>query len=217
MNALAKTTFAVTLALATTLTARAGYIYDNSQNDLVQRLQAVEGLWFGDEINLAGTDRFMIGFDFQFWATNTTGLTIDVELRLQDGPLFNGYASPGTLIYSYYGFSAPNTPRSTLVFDSTDLSGGIDLTGVNTLTLAVRFTNIGSGEAGVDIYDPPVVGSSFDDYWQYIGGSWQLTTNNVIPKVNFAMRIDAIPEPTALSLVLLGGLAGLVGRRLIRR
>jgi hypothetical protein len=203
--------------LGLTLNTQAGLIYDNSVNDQVQRLEASEGLWFGDEVILAGTDRFLIGFDFQFWATNTSGLTIDVALHLQDGPEYSGYDSPGTTIYSLSGFALGNTPRSTLVFDSTDLGGGIDITGYNSLTLAIRFNNIGSGQAGVDLYNPVNIGSSFPDYWQYVGGQWQLTTNNTFSVVNFGMTIEAVPEPSVFALLLLGGAAGLMGRRIMRR
>jgi hypothetical protein len=218
MNLLAAKTAAIALA-GLALNASAGYVYDNSNpsSDQLQRLEATEGLWFGDEVVLAGSDRFLIGFDFQFWATNTSGLTIDVALHLQDGPEYNGYDSPGTTIYSLSGFNLSDTPRSTLVFDSTDLLGGIDITGYDTLTLAIRFNNIGSGQAGVDLYNPVDIGSSYPDYWQLVGSQWQLTTNNVFPVVNFGMTIEAVPEPSAFALVLLGGLTGLVGRRILRR
>jgi hypothetical protein len=222
MKSLAQTAGVLAL-VAMAHTAQASYIYNNSTNDLGQRLVASDGLWFGDELILDGTDRFMTHFDFQFWATNTSGLTIDVELRLQDGTPYNGYPSPGTLIYGYYGFGLSDTPRSTLNFDIADLDlfdglgdGGTYIAG-NVLTLAIRFNNIGSGQAGVDLYTPVDVGGSYPDYWQFVSGQWQLTTNNVFSTVNFGARIEAIPEPTAFAILTLAGVLGLAGRRYLRK
>lgn len=214
--------FLAVVVFGLALNARAVYIYNNSVNDNTNRLSAVDNMWFGDEVNLSTnyTDRFMVHFDFQYWATNTTGLTIDIQLSYNDGVPFNGYPTPGTLIYAYTNFSIPNTLRSTINFDITDLdaydliaNGGTLLTS-DTLTLAVNFHfNGGGGTAGIDLYGPPVEGSSYLDYWQFNGVSWELTTNNVFSTVNFGMRIEAVPEPTAMSLFLMGGMIALAFRR----
>lgn len=213
--------FAVAL-LGVTINAQAVLIYNNSVNDNTNRLGAVDNLWFGDEVTLGNptSDRFMTHFDFQYWAIGTSGLTIDVELRYNDGSLFNGYPRPNTLIYSYSGFAIGNTSRSTINFEIADLDlfdtvndGGTLLTS-DTLTLAVRFNFNGNpGTAGVDLYGPPTVGSSYFDYWQFTGGNWELTTNNVFSVVNFGMRIEAVPEPTAMTIFLLGGAVAMGFRR----
>lgn len=221
MNKIVAKFFAV-IVLGFALNAQAVYIYNNSVNDNTNRLSTIDNYWFGDEVNLSTnySDRFMVHFDFQYWATNTVGLTIDVQLRYNDGPTFNGYPTPGTLIYAYTNFSIPNTLRSTINFDIADLDaydligdGGTLLT-FDTLTLAVNFHfNGGGGEAGIDLYGPPSEGFSYPDYWQLVGGNWELTTNNAFPTVNFGMRIEAIPEPTAMSLFLVGGMVMLGCRR----
>lgn len=142
-------------------------------------------------------------FSFEYWAENTTDLSIDLKLHLNDGPLFNGYATPGTVLFAYDNINPlPNTDRLTIRFDSSDWPGGLDIP-ANELTLALRF-NYSTGTAGVDIYDPPVVGSSYDDYWLMTPSGWQLSVNNNFPKVNIAMEIQAIPEPTAAALGCLG-------------
>lgn len=201
------------------LNAPATLIYNNSVNDQTNRLSAVDNLWFGDEVILSTnyTDRFMTGFDFQYWGTNTSGLTVDVELRLNDGTLFNGYASPGTLVYQYFGLSLLDTARSTIIFNAADLDaydgitdGGTLLT-LNNITLAVRFHLGGGGTAGVDLYNPPTEGSGYLDNWIYNNGlsQWQLVTNNDFGTVNFGMTIQAVPEPTSFSLFILGSLMAL--------
>lgn len=207
--------FFVVLALGlATFSARAVYIYDNSaaSSDLNSRLQAVDNVWFGDEVILGGTypsDRTMIHFDFQYWAEGTTGLTIDVALLYNTGTPYNGFGTPdfGNAIYTYYNFALPNTTRDTINFNAgIDFSAaGINLTEEN-LTLAVRFHfNNPGGTAGVDLYSPPVEGASYLDYWQQDGGgNWLLTTNNTFGTVNFGARIEAVPEPSSFSILIMG-------------
>jgi len=202
--------------------AHAVYVYDNTINDQVSRLSAVDNLKFGDEVTLGANypaNPMMTHFEFEYWAINTTDLTVDVELRLNDGTPNNGYATPGTILYSYYGCALSDTERSTLNFDAgLDFApSGIYLPG-DTLTLCLTF-HFTTGSAGVDLYDPPTEGSSYIDYWQYdnFGNIWQLTTNNVFGTVNFGMRIEAVPEPSVFALFALGGLGAFGLRRLLRR
>ena len=199
--------------------AKAVYIYNNSVNDQTNRLSAVDNMWFGDEVVLGANypaNSTMNHFDFQYWAVGTSGLTIDVQLLYNTGVPYSGYASPdfGNVIYSYSVFALPNTGRDTINFDAgPDFSlSGINLSSA-TLTLAVQFHfNGGGGTAGVDLYNPPVEGSSFLDYWQYNGSSWELTTNNVFGTVNFGMTIST-PEPTTFSIFIMGSLMALGFRR----
>jgi len=203
--------------------AKSVYIYNNSgaATDQTNRLQAVDNIWFGDEVVLSTSnpERFMTGFNFQYWATNTSGLTIDVRLQLNNGTPFNGYATPGTVVYQLLGFGLSNTDadgRATLNFDITDLGGGTFLS-MDNITLALQFHfNGGGGTAGVDLYNPPVEGSSFPDFWVYDVGSssWQLSTNNDFGTVNIGMTIQAeVPEPSVFSIFIMGGLMALGFRR----
>ena len=203
------------------LNAKAVYVYDNSVNDQTNRLSAVDNLWFGDEVIMGAgypANSTLTHFDFQYWAVGTTGLTIDVQLLYNTGAPYNGYATPdfSSPIYTFSGFALPNTGRDTINFDAgIDFApGSINLSSA-TLTLAVQFHfNGGGGTAGVDLYNPPVVGAGYLDYWVYNGGNWELTTNNVFGTVNFGMRIEAVPEPTSFSIFFLGGLMALGFRRL---
>ena len=180
-------------------------LYNNSttRSGPFTGIQGGDETWIGDEVNLAGTNRFMTGFSFELFAVATVGLTLDVELRLNDGPPFNGYQTPGTLVYCYYGVNLANSAGSTLNFDATDLDdfdglpdGGSFIPGVSALTLAVRYHfNGGGGVAGVALYDPPAVGSSYRDFWEQEDQQWKLkfSTNQT---VNFGMRIETTPEVT---------------------
>ena len=218
---------AIVLGLAAFNSEGQVYLYNNSapSSDQTQRLSAADNLWFGDEVILGGNypgNSTMSHFDFQYWAQGTSGLTIDVALLYNTGPLSSGYASPdfGNAVYTFSGFGLSDTARNTLSFDAgVDFSpAGINLT-QGTLTLAVRFHfNGGGGSAGVDLYNPPVEGSSLPDFWLWdpLSSSWQLSTNNVFGTVNFGMTVAA-PEPTSFSIFILGGLMMVGFRRFFHR
>jgi len=203
------------------------YLYNNSapSSDQTQRLGASDNLWFGDEVILGGNypgNSTMSHFDFQYFAEGTHGMTIDVALLYNTGPLASGYASPDfdNAVYSFYGFGLSDTTRNTLSFDAgVDFSpAGINLSHGN-LTLAVRFNfNGGGGTAGVDLYNPPVEGSSLPDFWKWnpMLGNWELSTNNVFGTVNFGMTIAA-PEPSSFSIFIVGGMMLLGFRRFFPR
>ena len=206
------------------LNAKAVYVYDNSApaSDQTNRLSAVDNMWFGDEVVLGANypaNNSMVHFDFQYWAVGTSGLTVDVSLLYNTGTPYNGYPTPdfGNPIYTYTSLALGNTARSTINFDAPFDFSPITLAS-GTMTLAVQFHfNGGGGTAGVDLYNPPVEGSSFLDYWQYNGSSWELTTNNVFGTVNFGMRIEAVPEPSVFSIFIMGGLMALGFGRLFKR
>src|SRR5664279_1140872 len=101
---------------------RAAVIFDNSVNDLVTRF-APGTNEVGDEIILAGTERYLTNFQFEFWGTNTadpTAFAGPVQARVRfyenNGTNFNGYPSPGSEFYDSGWFSIAPTPRSTEVF-----------------------------------------------------------------------------------------------------
>ena len=211
------------LGLAQPLFAVDPTIYDNSVNDLVIRFNPGTAQ-VGDEITLAGTQRYLTRFDFEYFGTNTASpvafagnVKADVKIYLNDGPLFNGYATPGTLLWDsgLFGGFGP-TPRSTLIF--TAAGGDFAPTGLflptSDLTWAVQFSGMGATDSvGLDIYSPPVVGGNFPDYWQNSGGGWQLLTNNASIPMSFGARMFAsanpVPEPSMEAFAVLGTLFSL--------
>jgi hypothetical protein len=217
-------------ALSLTANTFGATIYDNSVNDLLTRFNPGNAQ-IGDEIQLTGTERYLTRFDFEYWGENTANpfafagsVQAQVKFYLNDGALVNGYASPGTVLYDsglFGGFGT--TPRSTLVFTAgSDFPAAGLYLPTSSLTWTVQFSGMGGTDTvGVDIYNPPVVGSSVpnagvQDYWQDSGGGWQLLTNTV--PMNFGARFfasaDPVPEPSALPLTAFGScLAWLVARR----
>jgi hypothetical protein len=203
---------------------RGATIFDNSANDLVTRFNP--GTFeVGDEIALAGTERYLTTFSFEYWGANSLTpatfagtITADVRFYMNDGAPFNGYATPGTKFYDSGPFSlAAPTDRSTFTFsEGADLPVGGLFIPTDDMTWSVEFTGMGlTDTVGVDIYSPPVVGSDWPDYWQNNGG-WSLLTN-VVP-MDFAAKMDAtVPEPSILVLSLVGGMGLLTLARRFRR
>jgi hypothetical protein len=212
------------LALSLGQSLFAATIYDNSVNDLVTRFNPGT-IAIGDEINLAGTERYLSQFDFEYWGTSAgANFAGNVQARvgfyLNDGALFNGYATPGTQLFDSGWFGIGTTPRSTLVFTAgSDFSSAGLFIPSSTITWTVQFQGMsGSDAVGVDLYSPPVVGSSVPDYWQNSGGGWQLMTNTVA--MNFGARLfasaDPVPEPSMLTFWVSSALL-LVGAGRMRR
>lgn len=194
---------------------RAATIFDNSANDLVTRFNPGT-LEVGDQIILAGTDRWLTTFSFEYWGVNTASpttfagaITAEVRFYENNGMLFNGYSAPGTMFYDSGTFSlAAPTDRSTFTFsEGADFPAGGLFIPTDDMTWSVEFTGMGlTDTVGVDIYSPPVAGRDWPDYWQNNGG-WSLLTN-VVP-MDFAAKMDAnatVPEPSLLALSLVGGL-----------
>jgi hypothetical protein len=200
-------------ALLLVQTARAEIVYDNSTNDKTNNFNP-GSLEVGDQIILGGTSRQITNFIFQYYGVNFSG---DEAVRLRfyanDGAPYNGYATPGTVLYDSGFFTGiGSTPRNTIIYDRSTLNGGVNVP--NEFTWSVLFTGISGGEsAGVTIYDPPTTGASYSDYWELNGGSWTLKTNAVY-NMNFAARAEAtVPEPSTAALLLIGGIAAWLVRR----
>lgn len=220
---------ALWFGMAVPLMAQPVTIFDNSALGSDLHLRFDPGtLQVGDEINLAGTERNLTYFSFEYWGT-ASGLSfagpVQAEVRFYQntGPTtFNGYFTPdATPFYDSLLFSVPSpTARSTFIFTAgSDFPiGGLNLASSD-ITWTVQFSGMGAGDAvGVDLYSPPVVGSevgSFGDYWQYNGG-WSLLTNSLGP-MDFGAFMQATPEPSSLALSILGGVGLLIAMRRFRR
>jgi hypothetical protein len=219
------------LALATcvvTFSASAATIYDNSaaSSDLGTRFNP--GLFeIGDEIILGGPERYLTDFRFGYWALNNgteagsfTGIDVRVRFYLNDGPEFNGYATPSSTFFDsgwLDAFITIPTNRGTIVFTSSDFGGGLFMPVTSNFTWSVQFRDMDVDDTiGVDLFSPPTVGQAINDYWQYNGTSWSLLTNTV--PMNFAARLEAtVPEPSVVVLAILGGVGFLLMGRRLRR
>ncbi len=189
-------------------------VYDNSVNDLVTRFDAGTNE-VGNEIILGGEGRYLEGFSYEFWSTNLTGSPLfegtNVAVRLRfyanDGPNFNDYPTPGTLLYDSgeFGLGAGTTPRATVIYDEFDLwlyalYPLMDALPSN-ITWTVQFSGLGTNDqAGVDLYSPPVIGQSYGDFWLRTNGGWQL---RMIPGVamDIAARATASTNRVAITVL----------------
>jgi hypothetical protein len=180
-------------------------IYDNSDNYLGQFFYTANE--FGDQINFstAETERTVTNFKIEYYLAPTTAdnnETAQVRLYRNDGV---GQA-PGTLLFDTGTFS---------------IGSGINHINLENMSLRVQegltwtvlFGGIDEGDsAGLLLFDPPTVGTSFDDFWENSGGVWGTKT---IPAVaaNFGAQVIAVPEPSTFALMIVGGLAGLFALR----
>jgi len=183
-------------------------VYDNSSTDLGQQyFPTPNGLEFGDQVSLLGTDRVLSQFSFYYFFSGATATTQSVTLRM--------YANSGT--------NAPSSP----FYTSDPIPVGVGANGFNNQTInfplssnlvtlpdsftwTVQFSSLGAGETGgLLLYGPPSQGSSFNDFWQKDGaGVWSLNQiNNGNTLADFAAQISAVPEPGFLAL---GGLGALL-------
>jgi hypothetical protein len=190
----------------------ADIIFDNSITDLLVRFDP--GTYeVGDEIILAGNARYLTNFSFEYWGTNLISagdplFSGDVQCRIRiyknDGPPFNGYATPGTCVWSSEWVPVMPTPRSLLIY-----TPGLDFPAsglyvpASDITWTVQFRGMGpTDRVGVDFYSPAGLGSDYPDYWLKREDGWALRTNSVVS--DFAARIEAslVPTPAIPSLYL---------------
>jgi len=217
------------LFLGTSAKVGAATIYDNSVNDLLTRFSPGTRE-VGDEILLGSTERYLTNFAFEFYGTNTANpaafagsVKAEVRFYLNNGPLFNGYATPGTVLYDSGLFSVPMpVDRGTVRFTEgfgfpvggVFLGPGPGGTLLSNVTWSVQFSGMGAtDEVGLDIYSLPVVGANYPDFWDNNGG-WLLQTNTV--PMNFSATLEATPEPSALVLSVFGGVGVLIMSRLLK-
>jgi hypothetical protein len=222
------------LCLCFTMPLAAATIYNNSTNDLSIRFNPGT-TEIGNEIILTpGPARYLTDFSFEYWAlsSNPNSFAGQIQARLEfyqnNGPLFNGYATPGTSFYDSGWFTVPApTPRSTFRFS---VAGGdfnsapLLMPVVSNMTWTVQFQGMGLGDSvGVDLYGPPTVGETYGDFWQKIGTSWSLMNNSLTPPyASFAADMIAVtaaevPEPSTLALSIFGGLGLLIVARRVGR
>ncbi len=186
--------------------ALADTIFDNSQSDINTRFNP--GTFeVGDQIVLAGTARYLTNFSFEYWGTNSSAagnpaFSGDVQARIRfyknDGPVFNGYATPGTCFWASDWFAISPTERNILVFTpGADFpADGVYLPSTE-MTWSVQFRGMEETDvAGIDFYSPAVTGADYPDYWQRPNqkSSWTLMTNTVPTDFAAKMQATTLPE-----------------------
>jgi len=178
--------------------SRADLVYDNSSTDLAVRFNPGTNE-VGDEIVLTTTNssRYVTNFIFEYYGTGFSG-NEQARLRFYRNDGTNspsGPPVPNTVIYDSGFFPIGPTPRATLIF--TRENSQLNVFVPDSFTWSVQFAGIDPEESvgmGVDLYSPPTVGSSYDDYWDCDASGWHLRNHPVYP-MNFAARVQASPLP----------------------
>jgi hypothetical protein len=201
-------------------TAGATTLYDNSTGR--QPYVFSDGTTeFGNEVVLAGPGAFTVtNFSFEYYGLNFTGSEqADVRIYENNGTPFNTFATPGTLLFDSgeFGIGQTGVGGASLDFNLENTPNLNSFSLTNDITFTVQFSNVGATNAGVDIYYNPgtggaTVGTNFGDMWVNTGSGWQLQSDTNAPLGIGAQfqGTQAVPEPTAVMLGLLGGVAGLM-------
>ncbi|MGV3774722.1 MAG: PEP-CTERM sorting domain-containing protein [Verrucomicrobiales bacterium] len=182
-------------------------VYDNTTTYL-ERF-GTEVTEYGDELNLAGSSRVVTDFVFRYFGdfTQTGDEFARIRFYKNDVPLSQNQIAPGTLLWTstLFGLNPGNNTRVLSV-------PNIEVPGNFTFTIQFQGMSQQAGDrAGLLMYDPPTVGTSFNDFWRKReDGEWRLVRYDV--RNNFAARVLAVPEPAVLSLAA-AGLAFFLFRR----
>lgn len=175
----------------------------------------------------------LVSFTFAYYSTNTSWsgpVSGDIQFYYNNGPLTNGYASPGGIFYDsgFWNLALPQSYSTNAlavtfglsdIYSSLSLGGALIPMGANLglpsdFTVVFTVTGLASGDSlALPIYTPPTVGTNYTDYWVQNGSSWSVVTNNASP-VSFGMTFETTPEPSVLGL---GALGMVLMAQLIRR
>ncbi len=204
----------VSLLAAASAGAQPVLVYDNSANPLNSYFASQTE--FGDQITVANPGWIADTFRFEYFADGLSGTeTAVVRFYLNDGDLLSGtdIRAPGSILYESPAFQLHNGNIPVTITDLASLS--IELPESFTWTVSVDGID-GSGIFGLNLYDPPTVGSSLDDIWLFGDSGWELFQLPGLPDgaaANFGATLTAVPEPGPVALLALGALALFMRRR----
>ena len=211
------------IMLAGSIGLRGDILYQDTANptnrvmNLANNQQVGQQVWLGPTVS-----EYLTNFSFEYYSPLSSysgNVKMDVRLYANDGTAFNGYATPGTILFDSGLFSLPNpfsvsaTNAATVVFNLSDLlSGAVPLNPNAALPTNFTFSVTVSGMSGLDsvglpIFGQPQVGWNAGDYWYDVSGNWELLTNSLGPVAFGAQALGGTtptPEPTVLSLSALG-------------
>ena len=174
---------------------RAELVYDNSTNNRSIYVALTEE--FGDEVDLAGSARVLSAMTFS--VVGETNMPANTSAR------FRIYKNNGPIL-PIEGIDIPSPGE--LLFESGDIPIEIGVHSIRitdiavpvpeSFTWTVRFRGAGTEpgtRAGLEVYHPPTVGSSFRDYWVRAEDGFQLQLLDGGASASFASRFEAIPDP----------------------
>jgi len=188
----------------------------------------------GNEIVVGnGVSQYDItSFAVQFFLTGTTFSgtpTVTLSFYYNNGAAVSGYASPGTPLYSSTYTATAFTPASgqTLTFTPNIVTKDADF------TWTLTFSGVPAGDsAGLSIFNSstingsgvpvPATGANYNDAWVNTSTtstpSWSLVQSSPNPNnpgLQFGALVQgsAVPEPSTITLGLLGACGFLARRR----
>jgi hypothetical protein len=208
---LSKSIVALAASLAVCTSAFASIVYDNSTNPLNRVVPQATASEIGDQIFLAGADRRVTDFQFDYFVSTNSSGNERAEIFFYDNTGSGG--APGVLLFRSGEFGLSKGFQ-------TAAAAALSVTVPNTFTWSVAFRGIDFNEtAGLLLFNPPTVGASFDDFWvKNSDGSWStfLIDGGATP-ANFGARVTAVPEPSTYALAIMGAVSALGYRRFRRR
>ena len=224
------------IVLSSAAGVRGDLLYDNTTTDTGSVLTFPAGQQIGEQIWLGTlTPEYLTNFSFEYYSPDTSwsgAVTADVRFYENNGPLANGFASPGTLFYDSgavtfvnpYSYTSGLTNNLTAIYGLSDLQsplpGGMVLDPNMVLptnfTFSVTFSGLTGGESvALPIYQPPGYGTNYGDYWYDVSGTWELLTNTT--PVAFGAQFNGSPEPTPEPTVLCLGALGVAAMAAMAR
>lgn len=197
--------------------AAATDLYDTYPSYNGGALTVTNGVQLGNQ--LAFGDTFTItNLSFEYYTPSASFgsvVGIGLDIYANNGATTNGYAEPGTLLYTNFfnnGTGLPAGGPGTNGFNTVNYTAS-DF-GVLLLPSNFTFTVTFSGLTGTNIVEDPLAnsptnqyGNSFGDYWLNSGGSWDLYTNSVPAAlvVDIGGTLTPTPEPSSLYIGAVGG------------
>jgi hypothetical protein len=206
-------------ALASLVAASASaqvVVYDNSTTPLNAFFSTQREV--GDEITI-GPGWTAHSFTFEYFAENLSGNEKGrVRFYRNDGIQVEGTSSaaPGALLFESTQFDLINGNYPVSIVDLV----GLNIQLPNSFTWTVKVDGLTDGETfSLKLYDPPTVGSSFNDFWHFTTEGWELQQVEGLPPgagSSFGATLIAVPEPGTMTVLGVGALALLARRRVAR-
>lgn len=185
--------------LAVTSAAEAStVVYYNLTNPAEAYIGGFTYVEVADEVTLEAGPRFLDTARIAYYGARFDGdETLTVTVYAMDGsptPDSFGLPTPGTVLFSE---TVPIVAGDTEIAIFTETTGKVVLPDTVAIGLqfhGVDFDPVGPGsDAGPVLFDPPVLGSSFDDFWlrgfPAPDSPWALYTFDGVPPANFGIEI----------------------------